>query len=109
GRLSAAGDHVDVAGARVLVAVDRRDHGRPDRSRRQVDGPDAGLGVAGRVLAVDVGTGRLEDEVRQLVLLEQPVDALVAGLESLVTGPTEPGTVRVDTDHPARLDHLTAE
>ena len=50
----------------------------PTAAGREVDGADAGLLVARGVLAVHVGRGRLEDQVRQLVLLEQPVDALVA-------------------------------
>ena len=39
----------------------------PDRGRGQVDGADAGLGVARRGVPVHVGRGRLEHQVRHLV------------------------------------------
>ena len=59
----------------------------PTAAGRQVDGADAGLLVARGVLAVHVGAGRLEDQVGQLVLLQQPVDALVAGLQTQLARP----------------------
>ena len=87
GGLPTAGDHVDVRRIEVLAQVRRRDHPGPDRGRGQVDGPDAGLGVARRGVAVHVGAGRLEHQVGLLVQAEQPVHALVAGLQPELAGP----------------------
>ena len=73
GGLPAAGDHVDVRRIEVLAQVGRRDHGRADRRRRQVDGADAGLGISRRGVAVHVGAGGLEQQIRLLVQTQQPV------------------------------------
>ncbi len=108
GRLAATGDHVDVGGVEVEVEVDRRADVRPDRGRGEVDGEDAGLGVPRRVRLVGLGAGALEDDVRQLVLRQQPVDALVARLQADARGPAQPVGRRVDADHEARLDDLAA-
>ena len=106
--LATAGDHVDVHRVEVEVEVDRRAEVRPDSGRREVDGEDAGLGVARCVRRVRLGRGALEDDVGQLVLGEQPVDALVAGLEAERPGAAQPVGCRVDPDHPAWVEHVAA-
>ena len=107
-RLATAGDHVDVHRVEVLVEVDRRQRYGPDGRGGQVDGEDAGLGVARCVRAVRVGRGGLEDDVGQLVLGEQPVDALVRWPRGRATGAAQARRSRVDADHPARVDHVAA-
>src|SRR5690606_6278440 len=107
-RLPTAGDQTDVGGVQVGAQVDRGHHRRADRRRGQIHGLDAERSVLGRVLHVDPGRGRLEDDVRPFGL-QQPVDALGAGSQTVVGGPFQPRAVRVDTDHPARLDHLRPE
>ena len=92
----------------VLAEVDRGDHGRADRGRGEVDRLDAELGVLRRVLPVHVGGGGLEDQVGALVG-EQPVHALGGGGQAVVRRPLQPGALRVDADHPARLDDVGAE
>ena len=70
----------------------------PDGGGRQVDRADARLGVARRGVAVHVGAGGLEHQVGLLVETEQPVDALVAGLQAELArrgpGPRCPGRCR---------------
>ena len=71
--LAAAGDHVDVRRIEMLTQVRRRNHRGPDGRGRQVDGPDAGLRVARRGVAVHVGAGGLEQQIGLLVEAQQPV------------------------------------
>ncbi len=108
-RLSPAGDHVDVRRVQVLAQVRRRNHRRAHRGRRQVDGPDAGGLVLGRRVPVHVGTGRLEHQVGLLGLRQQPVDALVGGLQTQLAGPRQAFAVRVDAHHPARLQPVRSQ
>ena len=49
------------------------------------------------------------DQVGQLVLLQQPVHALVSGLQALLRGELEALAAGVDADHPARLDDVGAQ
>ena len=63
GGLRAAGDEVDVGRVAMGVEVDRRDHRRPERGRRQVDREDPALGEQLGVLGVGGGGGRVEGEV----------------------------------------------
>ncbi len=90
----------------MRAQVGRRDHAGADGRRGQVDGADAGLGIARGRIAVHVGAGRLEHQVRLLALGEQPIDALVRGLQAQLPGTCQTFGLRIDTDHPARLEPL---
>ena len=80
---------------------------RPDRGRGQVDGDDAGLLEPRRRGSVRLGRGRVEDDLRQLVAREQPVQPLGRGLDAHRPGPLEP--VGLDhADDVADLDRVAA-
>ena len=82
GGLPAAGDHVDVRSVEVRAQVGRRDDGRADGRRGEVDGADAGLGVSRGRIPVHVGAGGLEHQVGLLVEAREPIDAFVTGLQT---------------------------
>ena len=90
----------------MFSQVGGRDHPGTDGGGGQVDGADAGLGITRRGVAMHVGTGGLEHHVGLLVSRKQPVHPLMAGLQPELAGPREAFAVRVDADHPARLEPL---
>jgi hypothetical protein len=93
----------------VLTQVGRRDDGRADRSRGEVDGPDTGLGVFRGGVAVYVGAGGLEQQIGLLVETQEPVDAFMAGLQAELAGAGQALGLGVDAHHPARLQPLRAQ
>ncbi len=92
----------------VDVEVDRRADVRPDRGRGQVDGDDAGLRVARGVRVMSFGGGRLEHDVGQRILSQQPVDSAGARLQPELARLGQAVGGRVDPDHEAGLEHLAA-
>ena len=109
GRLTTTGDHIDVGCVGMSIAIDCRDARWADRSRRQVDCQDAGLLVARCVCLVHIGARGFEEKVGQLVLLEEPIDTFVTGLQALLGCTREAWALGVDPDHPSRLDHIGAK
>jgi hypothetical protein len=76
----------------------------PDGGRGEVDRPDARLGVAGRVGRVRLGRRRLEDEVGQVRLRQQPVDASRGGFDAGGPGAGQAVGPGIDADHRDHLD-----
>src|SRR5699024_9672653 len=104
GRLTTTGDHVDVVHILQFIQVHRGAQVGADGGWGQIDGADARLAVLGGIGLVCAGGGAFKHQIRQRVLLQQPVHALVGGDQTLVTGTDEPVGARIDADHVDRFD-----
>ena len=82
GRLTAAGDHIQVDLADVLMQVHRRTDKRSDGGRSEVDGGDTGRGVERGVRLMRLRRGGFEHKIRLPVMVEKPGDSVRAGLDT---------------------------
>src|SRR5690554_28663 len=113
GRLAATGDHVDVhfACADVLDQVHGRNTEGADGCRGEVDTDHATLLKHGGLYAVNVGAGRVEDDL-DVVFFEVRQEAVQTGLRDLqaeLFGALESLGFGVNPDHPDGVDVLTSE
>ena len=103
--LAAAADEVDVRRRRVRAEVHNRDHVRPPRRRRQVDGQHAGSLESRRVPDVGAGARGVEHDAYVAGFAQQAVDAVRDRRYAMRSRDGEAVGCRIDPGNDHGLEH----